>query len=98
MESLHVNNWTTGTNSFSADEPNNALIVKDAQTGKLDTALIESFNPMYDTATNTLTYTIMTENGTSLDLPGQFGQSILVIDATPGDYIFDNNVFRKLGS
>ena len=35
---------------------------------------------MYDLNTNTLTYTIMAENATSIDLVDEFGQSILVID------------------
>ncbi|MGA7370283.1 MAG: hypothetical protein WBX01_14240 [Nitrososphaeraceae archaeon] len=40
-----VGNWTTGPDSFAADEPNDALIVEDTQTGNLDTFVIESFNP-----------------------------------------------------
>ena len=74
-----VGNWTTGTNSFSSDEPNDALIVEDTQTGNLDTVVIESFNPVYDIATNGLTYTITAENAT-IDLPREFGQTVLVID------------------
>ncbi|HZD36444.1 MAG TPA: hypothetical protein VE130_14670 [Nitrososphaeraceae archaeon] len=86
-----VGNWTAGPNSFESDEPNDALIVENTQTGDLETAIIESFSPVYDTNTNTLTYIIMAENGTSIDLPNGFGQAILVIDstfanATPGDY------------
>ncbi|MGA7368388.1 MAG: hypothetical protein WBX01_04615 [Nitrososphaeraceae archaeon] len=75
-----IGNWATGPNSFSEDEPNDALIVKDTQTGQLETAVIESSNPVYDTTSNTLTYTIMAENGTSIALPEEFGQSILVVD------------------
>jgi len=56
------------------------LIVKDRQTGKLETAVIELFSPNYDTDTNTLTYTIMAENGTSIKLPSEFGQTVLVVD------------------
>jgi hypothetical protein len=86
-----VGHWSTGPNSFAADEPNDALIVENTQTRQLETAIIESFNPIYDMATNTLTYTIMAENGTSINLPQEFGQIVLVIDstfinATPGDY------------
>ncbi|HZD35845.1 MAG TPA: hypothetical protein VE130_11635 [Nitrososphaeraceae archaeon] len=77
-----VGNWSTGQNSFSADEPNDALIVENNQTGKLETAIVESFNPVYDTTTNKLTYTIMAENATSMNLPSEFGQSVLVIDDT----------------
>ena len=75
-----VGNWTIGPNSFAVDAPNDALIVKNAQTGDLETAVMESFNPVYDTNTNTLTYSITAENATSIDLPNDFGQSILVID------------------
>ena len=75
-----VSNWTADRNSFSADEPNDALIGKDTQTGDLETAVIESFSPVYDTNTNTLTYTIMAENATSIDFPAEFGQTTLVID------------------
>jgi hypothetical protein len=74
-----VGNWTTGPNSFAVDAPNDALIVEDIQTGQLETAIIESFKPVYDVATNTLTYTIVPENGT-INLPNEFGQSILVMD------------------
>jgi hypothetical protein len=76
-----IGNWSTGVNSFATDAPNDALIVENTQTGQLETAIIESFAPVYDLATNSLTYTIMTDNATSIGLPGKFGQSLLVIDA-----------------
>ena len=75
-----VGNWTAGPNSFESDVPNDALIVENTETGHLETAVIESFNPMYDANTNTLTYTIMAENATSINLPVEFGQTVLVID------------------
>jgi hypothetical protein len=75
-----IGNWATGPNSFSTDEPNDVLIVEDTQTGQLETAVIESSNPVYDTTSNTLTYTIMAENGTPIALTEEFGQSILVVD------------------
>jgi hypothetical protein len=76
-----VSNWSAGPNSFAADAPNDALIVENTETGDLETAIIESFDPVYDTTAKTLTYTIMAENGTSVNLPGQLGQSVLVIDS-----------------
>ncbi|GKS61539.1 hypothetical protein YTPLAS21_09970 [Candidatus Nitrosocosmicus sp.] len=76
-----IGNWTVGPNSFTADPPNAVLVYEDMQTGNLDTVTIELFNPNYDTNTNTLTYMIVTENGTSINLPVEFGQSIMVIDA-----------------
>lgn len=86
-----VRNWTAGPNSFSADAPNAALVIKDKQANQLDTAIIELFDPKYDMTTNTLTYTVMTENGTTIHLPREFGATIMIIDttfinATPGGY------------
>ena len=75
-----VGNWTTGPFSFAEDAPNDALIVENTQTGQLETDVIESFNPTYDANANTLTYTIVVENETSMNLPSKFGQSILMID------------------
>jgi hypothetical protein len=75
-----VGNWSAGPNSFAVDAPNDALIVENTETDELEIAIIESFNPVYDMATNTLTYTIMAENATSIDLPSEFGQSVIVID------------------
>ena len=57
--------------------------MEDTQTGNLQTYVIESFDPVYNTNTNTLTYTVITENSTSIDLPDEFGRSVLVIDVTP---------------
>jgi len=39
-----IGNWTDGSNSLAADAPNDALIVKDTQTGEIYTAIIESFS------------------------------------------------------
>ncbi|HZD35421.1 MAG TPA: hypothetical protein VE130_09475, partial [Nitrososphaeraceae archaeon] len=65
-----------------SDAPNDALIVENTQKGRLNTAIIELFNPMYDVTANTLTYTIMTENATSINLSSEFGHSVEVIDST----------------
>jgi len=75
-----VGNWTAGPNNFESDVPNDVLIVENTQTGNLETAVIESFNPIYDANTNTLAYTILAENGTSMNIPSEFGKSVLVID------------------
>jgi hypothetical protein len=76
-----VGNWTNGPNNFAADPPNAALVVENNQTGRLDTTVVDLASPVYDTTVNTLTYTIMIENGTSVELASEFGQSILVVDA-----------------
>jgi hypothetical protein len=70
------------------------LIVEDTQTGNLKTAVIESSNPVYNMTTNTLTYTITFENGTAVEIPSEFGQSVLVIDVETDsngsfDFTFD---------
>lgn len=54
--------------------------------GQIETPVIESFNSVYIRNTDTLTYTIMAENGTSIDLPSKFEQTALVIDV----YIVSN--------
>jgi len=93
-----VGNWTTGHSNFVADAPNDAsvyisvyisqtiltAIVENTQSGYLETAIIDSFNPVYDPNTNTLTYTVIAENATSMDLPRQFGKSVLAIDSKYG--------------
>ena len=74
-----------GPNSFAVDPPNVALVVDDdAAEQRQDLAVIELFNPVYDSEANTLRYDIVAENGTSIGgLPGEFGPSTLVIDDDP---------------
>jgi hypothetical protein len=85
-----VGNWTMGEDSFAADPPNAALVVDDDEVEqRQDLAVIELYNPEYDSEANTLRYDITAENATttttttssSIDLPSEFGQSTLVIDA-----------------
>ncbi|MDR4512269.1 MAG: hypothetical protein MRJ93_11265 [Nitrososphaeraceae archaeon] len=73
----------------------NAELVVDEQ--EQDITLLELFNPVYEIEKKTLKYHITPYNITSIELPVELGESTLIIDATPGDYIFDGNVFRKLG-
>lgn len=75
-------NWTARPNSFAADPPNTVFVYENKQTGSLDTDILEVFTPLYNMALNTLTYTITSENGTSINLPSKFEQPILVIDTT----------------
>ena len=49
-----------------------------------DLAVIELFNPEYDSEANTLKYDIIAENTTSIDLPNEFGQSTIIIDDAAG--------------
>jgi hypothetical protein len=81
-----IGNWSTGAKSFAADPPNVALVVHDDVEQSQDLAVIELFNPVYDSEANTLRYDIVSENGTSIaGLPGEFGQSSLVIDSSRFD-------------
>jgi ABC-type Fe3+-hydroxamate transport system substrate-binding protein len=76
-----IGNWSTGANSFAADPPNVALVVDDDEVEqRQDLAVIELFNPVYDSEANTLKYDIIAENATSIGLPSEFEQSTLVID------------------
>ena len=82
-----IGNWSMGPNSFAVDPPNAALVVDDEEQ-RQDIAVIELYNPEYDSEANTLRYDITAENATattttttSIDLPNEFGQSTLVIDA-----------------
>ena len=85
-----IGNWSTGPDSFAVDPPNAALVLDDEEQGQ-DIAVIELYNPEYDSGANTLKYDISAENATSasatattttsLNLPSEFGQSTLVIDA-----------------
>jgi hypothetical protein len=84
-----VGNWTMGEDSFAADPPNAVLVLDDEVEQREDLAIIELYNPEYDSEANTLRYDITAENATttttttssSIDLPSEFGQSTLVIDA-----------------
>jgi uncharacterized membrane protein YgcG len=86
-----IGNWSIGENNFAVDPPNAVLIVDDEIEGeeRQDYAVIELFNPQYDPEANTLKYDIAAENATtttttSINLPGEFGQSTLVIDDDGG--------------
>jgi hypothetical protein len=75
-----IGNWSIGTNNFAVDPPNAVLILDDEVEQRQDLAIIELFNPVYDSEANTLKYDITAVNATAVDLPGEFGQSTLVID------------------
>ncbi|MDR4492413.1 MAG: hypothetical protein R2685_16210 [Candidatus Nitrosocosmicus sp.] len=75
-----VGNWGTGINSFSTGAPNDPWIVENTQSRNLKVAIIKSFDPVYDVTTNMLNYTIIWDNATtSINLPSNFGQTILAI-------------------
>jgi hypothetical protein len=78
-----VGNWSTGEDSFAIDPPNAVLIVLDnnVDTSEQEIALVELFNPVYDEDSNALTYDLTPDNETSIDLPNEFGQSVMIIDS-----------------
>jgi hypothetical protein len=88
-----IGNWSTGPDSFAVDPPNAALVLDDEEQ-RQEIAVIELYNPEYDSGANTLKYDISTANAsatttttattTSIDLPSEFGQSTLVIDSDSG--------------
>jgi hypothetical protein len=95
-----VGNWTMGEDSFAADPPNAVLILDDDDEveQRQDLAIIELYNPEYDSEANTLRYDIVefsavttttatttTTTTPSINLPSEFGQSTLVIDAGEED-------------
>jgi len=83
-----IGNWSTGPNSFAVDAPNAVLVLDDVEQRKQ--AVIELYNPEYDSKANTLRFDITVENATamtptsSIGLPREFGQSTLVIDEADG--------------
>ena len=83
-----LSNWSVGEDNFAVDAPN-AVLVIDEQEGKQDVVIIELFNPIYDVDKNTLKYEITAENATTIELPNEFGQTTLVIDAIVNPQITD---------
>ncbi|MGD1836682.1 MAG: hypothetical protein ACPKPY_01315 [Nitrososphaeraceae archaeon] len=77
-----IGNWSTGQNSFAVDAPN-AVLVVDSNKDKQDTAILEVFNPVYDSNKKALKYEVTPNNATSIDLPKEFGQTTLIIDKKP---------------
>jgi len=74
-----IDNWSTGIENFVVDAPNAVFVVDESEKG--DMAIVELFNPVYNVDKKLLKYNITLENTTSIDLPDQFGQSTLIVDA-----------------
>ena len=56
------------------------VLVVDEQEGEQDMTIVELFSPVYDVNEKTLKYEVIPDNTTSIELPGEFGTSTLVID------------------
>ena len=75
-----IGNWSKGADNFVMDPPNAVIVVNDNE-GQQNIAIIELFNPVYDSDKKSLKYDVIPDNATSIDLPSMFGQNTLVIDA-----------------
>ena len=75
-----LGNWSTGEDNFAVDAPNAVIVVDEQDVQQQDVAIVELFNPIYDSAKMTLKYDITPDNATSIELPSEFGLSTLVID------------------
>ncbi|MGD1838438.1 MAG: hypothetical protein ACPKPY_10330 [Nitrososphaeraceae archaeon] len=56
------------------------VLVVDQQEDKQDVAIVELFNPVFDSNKKVLKYEIDTNNVTSIELPEEFGQTTVVVD------------------
>ena len=75
-----IGNWSMGANNFAVDPPNAVLVIDDDVEQRQDLAVIELYNPEYNSEASVLKYDMIAENATSIDLPGEFAQSTLLID------------------
>ena len=75
-----IGNWSSGDDSFAVNAPNTVLVIDEQDGVQQDVAIVELFNPIYDTEKKTLKYEIITDNATSTELPSEFGQTTIVID------------------
>ena len=74
-----IGNWYTGEDSFEVDAPNAVIVVNDKERQQ-NTAIIELFDPIYDSDKMTLKYEVIPDNATSIDLSREFGQTTMIID------------------
>ena len=79
-----IDNWSVGQDSFAVDPPNAVLVVDEQEGQQQDDAIVELFNPVYDVDKKSLKYDVTPDNATSINLPEEFGQIILVIDDASG--------------
>ena len=75
-----IGNWSTGKDSFAVDAPNAVLVIDEIK--EQNDVILELFNPIYDVDKKALKYDVTPDNATSIDLPGEFEQPILIIDCS----------------
>ena len=79
-----IGNWSTGEDSYAIDPPNTVLVVDEQEGSQQDVTIIELFNPVYDFDKMILKYEATSYNATSIELPEEFGQTTMIIDADVG--------------
>ena len=75
-----IGNWSVGSDNFAVDVPNAVLVIDEQEGQQQDVAIIELFNPVYDSDKKALKYEAAPDNATSIELPSEFAQTALVID------------------
>ncbi len=76
---VYVGDWDAGVDDF-ADDPPNAAIVIDASEERAIVEVAELTKPSYDSTSQTLSYVIVLEGGSSSAFPSAFDEVTLVID------------------
>ena len=56
-----IGNWSMGANNFAVDPPNAVLVIDDVEQ-RQDLAVIELYNPEYNSEASVLKYDIIAEN------------------------------------
>ena len=76
--SKFISNWSTGQDSFAKNPPNAVLVIEEQE--QQNVAIVELFDPIYNSNTNVLEYNIHIDGTESIDLQMEFGQFTLLID------------------
>ena len=83
-------NWSTGDDSF-AKNPSNAILVIDEQEQQ-NVAIVELFDPIYNSNTNMLEYNMHIDGTESIELQRGFGKFTLLIDSIDADGVDYNYI------
>ena len=79
-----IGNWSLGEDSFEVDTPNAVLVVDEQEGEQQNIAIVELFTPVCDSQKKILKYDVIPDNATSINLPGKFEQTTVVIDSCCG--------------
>lgn len=75
-----IGNWSTGSDSFEVNAPNAVLILDEKEGQQQDVAIVELFDPVYNSDKKTLEYNMHLDNTESIELVHEFGQATIIID------------------